>query len=232
MTPQRWSRMKEIFGAALEKPEPERPAFLESACGGDAELRVEVERLLAESDAASMHSPASGLLNATREFGPGDTLGYYRIEAKLGEGGMGVVYKAEDTRLHRIVALKFLSDEFARAPGALSRFQREARAASALNNPHICTIHDIGEQDGRAFIVMEYLEGAPLKGPLPVQEALRLALQIAEALGKRTPAATFSHSAWCSTKRSWGSVPLRVPTRPAFQRRFWSVSRRSWSQGA
>ena len=183
MTPQRWSQIKEVFAAAREMRAADRGAYLDSACGDDRELRAEVEHLLAKDDSPSLQPPRVDFLNSMApELAPGQMLAQYRVEAKLGQGGMGAVYRAFDTRLQREVALKVLSPEHFADTERKQRMLREARAASALNHPNIVTVHEISSEGGVDFIVMELVDGDTLEGPLPLATALDRAGQVAEAL--------------------------------------------------
>jgi serine/threonine protein kinase len=190
MTPQRWSQIKEIFLAAREMGEADRDVYLDSACGNDRELRAEVELLLAKDNGPSLRRPAADLLESIApQFVSGQMLAQYRVEAKLGEGGMGAVYRAYDTKLRRTVAVKVLAPGRLGDPESGQRLIREARAASALNHPNIVTVYEIGSERGVYFIAMEYVEGRPLsavipsKG-LPLARALDYAIAIADALAR------------------------------------------------
>ncbi|HEV2446280.1 MAG TPA: serine/threonine-protein kinase, partial [Candidatus Sulfopaludibacter sp.] len=175
MTPERWKRIEDLLRQASEQPPGEREAFLAAACAGDPDLKSEVENLLAPDTA----SERTGINTVTLMHRVGDQLGPYRIEARVGGGGMGEVFRAFDNRLHRRVAIKVCSQGFG------DRFEREARAISAFNHPNICTLYDVGPN----YLVMELLDGSTLadeikKGPLAPGQVARYGAQIAAALAE------------------------------------------------
>ena len=186
-----WPRVKAVFEQALPLAEPDRAVFLTAACGSDALLRQRVNALLA-SHAASpsfLEANASAVLELRprREDLSGQTLGTYRLLARIGAGAMGEVYAAQDDKLNRRVAVKLIAKDLASDVDRLQRFRLEAHAASSLNHPNIVVVHDFGELDGRPFIVTELVEGVTLRerlkeGPLPVSEAIEIALQMTSAL--------------------------------------------------
>ena len=192
MTPERWHKVKEIFQSALIRRPSERPAFLTTACGGDNSLRREVESLLVahERDGSFIDSPASpAVAGAAPEFHRGKEFGHYQIVSRIGAGGMSEVYLADDTRLHRKVALKILPSDLAANKDRIRRFEQEAKAAAALNHPNIATIHEIGEHNGIHFIAMEFIDGQTLRQIIHREQfelgkLLRHLQHVAEGLAK------------------------------------------------
>ena len=188
MEPQPWGRAKDVFELALRRTGADRDTFVADACGADRELRAAVEWLLASSGAPpSVVDDGSATTDRAPGLAGGTRLGPYEILALIGAGGMGEVYKARDTRLHRIVAIKILRPHHSADPDRRRRFEREAQAVAALAHPHICVLHDVGHHEGTDFLVMEYLDGQTLadrlrNGPLPVDDVLRVAIETADAL--------------------------------------------------
>jgi serine/threonine protein kinase/Tol biopolymer transport system component len=195
ITPERWQRVKEIFVSVQSRAPAERAAFLDEACNGDEGIRDEVESLLAADStnddflsAPAYEMAAEMLADEQPEFVAGQTVGPYAIVSLLGSGGMGEVYLAHDARLNRQIALKVISPNFARDEARVRRFDHEARAASALNHPNVCVIHEVGTtKDGRHFMAMEFIDGVTLRQrmsrrKLTLKEVLDVAAQVAWAL--------------------------------------------------
>ena len=197
--PERWRRIEILLDQALDLPSDERDVLLDTACAGDPGLRAEVELLLAADAEAGaflgapvgeyapeLLADASGEEEGEEDLA-GHQLGPYRLLREIGGGGMGMVYEAEDTRLGRRVAVKLLPPEYSRDRRAKERFLREARAAAKVDHPNLCTVHDVGETDGRLYIILPLYEGETLRerlrrGPLPLAEARKVAIQVAQGL--------------------------------------------------
>lgn len=193
MTPERWKQIEDVMLAALRCPPGERATLLDEACGDDASLRMEVESLLASEQGAqkflelnALHDISVIKLTGSNSLGD-DRIGAYSLETQIGSGGMGEVYLARDVRLGRKVALKLLDPNLIGDSISRTRFLQEARLASALDHPNICTIHEVGEASGRLFIAMQYVEGDGLRRlirgrPLSLKSLLSISLQVADAL--------------------------------------------------
>jgi hypothetical protein len=185
MDSQRWRRIEELYHAAVATPPESLQTFLDSACGEDEELRREVESLVARDGQAGNFLETHASQTATLDLASamiGRQVGPFRIVAPLGAGGMGEVYRARDSKLHRDVALKALPAAFAKDADRLARFRREARTLASLNHPNIAAIYGLEEAEGATCLVLELVEGETLRGPIPVEKALEYGRQIAEAL--------------------------------------------------
>jgi eukaryotic-like serine/threonine-protein kinase len=198
MTSEQWQVIEELYHSASELPDAERSSFLQRACGEDQDLRLELESLLRHGDTPQSFLDTAAIAIVAKAIAAdeydspapaleGKSISHYQIVKALGRGGMGLVYEAEDLKLRRRVALKVLPDFLAKDSQALRRFEQEAQAASALNHPNICTVYEVGEDQGLNFIAIELLEGQILKerigrGPLAVREILAIGIEICDAL--------------------------------------------------
>ena len=192
MHPDRWRQVAEVYEAALDREPAARAAFLAEACREDADLRREVESLLGQEHTPvvldhEMLTVAAAVLEGVSRLQPGAALGPYRIDALLGSGGMGEVYRARDTKLNRDVALKVLPESFTADPDRVARFTREAHVLASLNHPNIAAIHGFEDSGDVHALVLELVEGTTLadriaRAPLALPEALPIARQIADAL--------------------------------------------------
>ena len=195
MKPERWRQIERLYNQALEIKESQRTVFLREACAGNADLRQDIEQLLAEEPDAASFLEKPALREIAHEFAAslssswvGRQIGNYQFVSLVGAGGMGEVYRARDTKLKREVAIKILPEEFSRDPDRVSRFQREAQLPASLNHPNIAAIYDLEEAGGLRFLILELVEGETVaerlkRGPIPLDEALQIATQIAEGLG-------------------------------------------------